>query len=330
VSPSDDGQATPSGTPAVTHVAALGAGLIGRSWAALFLAAGKTVTIYDPDPHAESRTRATIEHAWPMLTALGLTADSDPERRLTVCDDPRVAVDGAQFVQESIPESLSLKHDLYAAIEPVLADGGVVASSASGLTLTELQAGWRNPAPLVLGHPFNPHHLIPLVEVMGNHRTAPDGVARARAFYSSVGKVTIEVRREVPGHVANRLQAALWREAIHLVNEGVATVHDIDTAVSSGPGIRWAAMGPTALFHLGGDEGGLAAFGERYADSFNRWWDDLGTPYLDQATIDRLVAGFGATNTDGFRQLAARRDRLVAAVVTATHTNDQRNPADGR
>jgi 3-hydroxyacyl-CoA dehydrogenase len=198
-----------------------------------------------------------------------------------------------------------------------------LASSASGLTLTELQAGWRNPARLVLGHPFNPPHLIPLVEVMGNQRTAPGVVDWTRRFYESIGKVTIEVKREVPGHVANRLQAALWREAIHLVNEGVATVQDIDTAVSSGPGLRWAVMGPTLLFHLGAGEGGLAAFCERYADSFNRWWDDLGQPHLDQATAERLVQGLSSGASLGdIESLAANRDGLLTAVIAATHGND--------
>lgn len=316
-------------TSEITRVAALGAGLIGRSWTALFLAAGKNVTIYDPDPAAEVRTRETIEQAWPVLTALGLADGDVPDGRLVVVDDPRAAVEGAQFVQESIPERLPLKHDLYATIEPALAEGVVVASSASGLTLTELQTGWRDPAPLVLGHPFNPPHLIPLVEVMGNDRTAAHAVRDARDFYTSVGKVTIEVRREVPGHVANRLQAALWREAIHLVNEGVATVHDIDTAVASGPGTRWAVMGPTALFHLGGDTGGLADFCRRYADSFNRWWDDLGTPHLDPDTVRRLVDGFGSTDPEEFRALAERRDALLTAVIAATHPSPQNRGAIG-
>ncbi|NNN29376.1 3-hydroxyacyl-CoA dehydrogenase [Streptomyces sp. S3(2020)] len=313
--PRDDTDATSAG-----RVAVLGCGLIGRSWAALFLAAGKSVAVHDPDPSTEVRVRRTLEEAWPVLTALGLAKTDAPEAELIVCDDPRDAVAGAEFVQESVPERIGLKHELYGAIEPVLGADTVVASSASGLTLGELQDGWRQPTHLVLGHPFNPPHLIPLVEVMGNERTGPGVVARARRFYESVGKVTIEVRREVPGHVANRLQAALWREAIHLVNEGVATVRDIDTAVSSGPGLRWAVMGPTELFHLGGDDGGLAAFCARYGDSFNRWWDDLGRPHLDEATAARLVNGLSAAaDPDRISGLAAKRDALLTAVVAATH-----------
>lgn len=307
-------------TAAITEpVAVLGGGLIGRSWTALFLAAGRSVAVFDPDPAASDRVHATVEAAWPVLTTLGLTRTESPSAEWRFLADARDAVDGARFVQESIPERVHLKHDLYATIEPALAAEAIVASSASGLTLSELQGGWDDPGRFVLGHPFNPPHLIPLVEVMGNDRTHPGVVDRARAFYESVGKVTIEVRREVPGHVANRLQAALWREAIHLVNEGVATIEDVDRAVSSGPGLRWAVLGPMQLFHLGAD-GGLAAFCERYADSFNRWWDDLGNPRLDPATAGRLVSGLAdvpdAQDPDA---LAARRDALLTEVIAATH-----------
>ncbi|MFJ9713659.1 3-hydroxyacyl-CoA dehydrogenase NAD-binding domain-containing protein [Streptomyces sp. NPDC101234] len=313
--PNNDSRASSGG-----RVATLGGGLIGRSWTALFLAAGKSVAVYDPDPATEARVKGTIEEAWPVLTALGLAKTEAPEAELVICDDPRVAVEGAEFVQESIPERIALKHELYKVIEPTLPENTVVASSTSGLTLSELQGGWRSPTRFVLGHPFNPPHLIPLVEVMGNELTGPGIVDWTRRFYESVGKVTIEVKREVPGHVANRLQAALWREAIHLVNEGVATVIDIDTAVSSGPGLRWAVMGPTTLFHLGGDDGGLTTFCERYSDSFNRWWDDLGRPHMDDATAARLVEGLSAVaDRDDITALAAKRDDLLTAVVAATH-----------
>lgn len=297
------------------RVASLGGGVIGRSWTALFLAAGKSVAVFDPDPQAEGNVREAVENAWPVLTELGLAEHGDPEG-LHFCADPRAAVEGAGFVQESVPERIGLKHDLYAAVEPALDADAIVASSASGLTLTEMQAGWRDPARFVLGHPFNPPHLIPLVEVLGNDHTAPGAVERARAFYESVGKATIEVKREVPGHVANRLQAALWREAIHLVDEGVASVEDVDTAVSAGPGLRWAVMGPTLLFHLGAGEGGLAAFCERYADSFNRWFDDLGRPHLDQDTARRLVDGLRPISAShSVDELSGRRDALLTGLI---------------
>lgn len=299
----------------VSHVASLGGGVIGQSWTALFLAAGASVTVHDPDPRAEQRVREAVDTAWPVLTRLGLTEHGDPDA-LRFTKDARSAVEGVQFVQESVPERIGIKHELYAAVEPALEETAIVASSASGLTLTEMQAGWRDPGRLVLGHPFNPPHLIPLVEVMGNEHTAPGVVQRARAFYESVGKVTIEVRREVPGHVANRLQAALWREAIHLVNEGVASVEDVDTAVAAGPGLRWAAMGPTTLFHLGAGEGGLADFCERYADSFNRWFDDLGRPHLDEAAAQRLVEGLHpVTEKSSVDELSRQRDALITGMI---------------
>jgi carnitine 3-dehydrogenase len=303
-----------------TLVAAVGGGLIGRSWAALFLAAGHSVAVSDPDPATEKRMYDEVEQAWPVLTRLGLASGDGPTGELRVTRDAREAVESATFVQESIPERLPLKHALYAEIEDALLPEVIVSTSASGLTLSQLQAGWRDPSRFVLGHPFNPPHLIPLVEVMGNDHTAAGVVDEARAFYESVGKVTIEVRREMPGHVANRLQAALWREAISLVNEGVATVEDVDKAVSAGPGLRWAVMGPTQVFNLGGGEQGLAYYLAHFAESYHGWWDDLGNPRFDQATIDRLVAGVqdvvGATS---YTELTARRDELLTQVVAATH-----------
>ena len=305
------------------QVASLGGGVIGASWTALFLAAGKSVAVYDPAPGIEQQVRSYVETAWPTLTELGLTAGGDPDA-VTFTTSAIEAVDGASFVQESVPERIDIKHELFRTIEPALADEAIVSSSASGLTLTEMQGGWTDPSGFVLGHPFNPPHLIPLVEVLGNERTGEGVVDRARSFYESVGKVTIEVQREVPGHVANRLQAALWREAIHLVNEGVASVEDVDKAVWAGPGLRWAAMGPNMLFHLGAGDGGMASFCERYTDSFNRWWDDLGelhlNPEIAASLIDGLAAEAGQATTV---ELSARRDALITAMLKATASQRQ-------
>lgn len=301
-----------------SHVAVLGAGLIGASWAALFLASGRSVAVHDPAPDVGDRLRRTIGTAWPVLTALGLTEHGNPDA-VTVHATAAAAVAGAGFVQESVPERLPLKHALFAEIEDALEPDAVVASSASGLTLGQMQDGWRDPARFVLGHPFNPPHLIPLVEVMGNGRTDPDAVETAEAVYADLGKVTIRVEREIPGHVANRLQAALWREAIHLVASGVASVADVDRAVRAGPGLRWAAMGPTTLFHLGAGDGGLAAFVEHFRDTFHGWWDGLGDPRLDEATAARLVEGVEAAAAGrDTAALAAERDALILAMLTAT------------
>jgi len=301
------------------NVAVLGAGVIGASWTALFLAGGRNVSLYDPVEESERSVRAYVDRAWPTLRELGL-AGIDGPGELRFHASAAKAVENAEFIQESVPERLHLKHELYAAIEPALKDGAILASSASGLRLSEMQAGWLDPSRFVLGHPFNPPHLIPLVEVMGNGRTAPGVVESAEQFYRSLGKVTIRVNREVPGHVANRLQAALWREAIHLMNIGAASVEDIDTAIWAGPGLRWAAMGPTMLFHLGAGERGLASFCERYADSFHHWWDDLGTVKLDSNTVTRLVSGVAAeAGSHTQAELCSLRDDLILSMLKATN-----------
>ena len=264
---------------AFNKTAVLGGGVIGASWTALFLAAGKDVCVFDVDEQAPEKVTDYVDRAWPTLLELGLAQDG---RRGALCfaGSLEEAVDEVDFVQENLPERLDLKLEAFGRIEPRLKDGCIVASSASGLMVREMQAGWKNPSNFVLGHPFNPPHLIPLVEVIGNEQTAPEAIDAAEAFYEEVGKVTIRVNKEVPGHVANRLQAALWRDALHLVKEGVATVEDVDTAVWAGPGLRWGAMGPHMLFNLGAGEGGMEAFCDRYAASFHRWWDDLGEPRL--------------------------------------------------
>lgn len=299
------------------HTAVLGAGVIGASWTALFLASGRSVAVYDVSKDAEKYVRDYVERSWPTLVELGLAGDGDPDG-VSFHQTASGAVEGAAFVQESVPERIAVKHVLYREIEPSLSKDAVVATSASGLTLSEMQAGWTDPSRFVLGHPFNPPHLIPLVEVMGNGRTADGVVEAAERFYASIGKVTIRIRREVPGHVANRLQAAVWREAIHLVKTGVATVEDVDKAMWAGPGLRWAAMGPTMLFHLGAGEGGLAAFCERYSDSFNRWWDDLGVLHLDADVAQTLVSGVKAeANGQPTEVLSERRDALIATMQKA-------------
>lgn len=299
------------------HTACLGGGVIGASWTALFLASGRSVALYDPSPDIETTVRNYIEMAWPTLTELGLTKNGTPDA-ISFHNSAAAAVAGAGFVQENVPERLPIKHATFAEIEPSLDNDAIVASSASGLTLGQMQGGWRDPSRFVLGHPFNPPHLIPLVEVMGNEKTAEGVVSQAERFYKAVGKVTIRVNKEVPGHVANRLQAAIWREAISLINEGVASVEDVDKAVWAGPGLRWAAMGPTMLFNLGAGPGGLQAFCDHFTDTFNGWWDDLGQPYLNTETTKRLVEGvLQEANGQTPAELSASRDAMITAMQKA-------------
>ncbi|WP_127112785.1 3-hydroxyacyl-CoA dehydrogenase NAD-binding domain-containing protein [Shimia sediminis] len=300
------------------HTACLGGGVIGASWAALFLASGRSVALFDPASDIEVSVRNYIETAWPTLTDLGLTENGNPDA-ICFLKTAAEAVAGAAFIQENVPERLPIKHATFAEIEPVLDRGAIVASSASGLMLSQMQGGWQDPARFVLGHPFNPPHLIPLVEVLGNDQTAEGVVDEAQRFYEAVGKVTIRLNKEKNGHVANRLQAAIWREAISLVIEGVASVEDVDKAIWAGPGLRWAAMGPTMLFHLGAGEGGLQAFCDHFSDTFNGWWDDLGQVYLTEDVAKTLIRGVeDAADGQSPAELSARRDALILAMQKAT------------
>lgn len=311
----------------IETVAVIGAGTIGASWTALFLAAGLEVDIYDPSDEAESYVVDYVKTAWPSLVEIGLAQAAEPPLP-SFFAAPEEAVGRAQFVQESVPERLDLKHDIYRRIEPHLAPEAIVASSASGLMVREMQEGWSDPARFILAHPFNPPHLIPLVELLANQRTADGVLERAERFYKACGKVTIRMNKEIPGHVANRLQAALWREAIHLVVEGVASVEDVDKAVWAGPGLRWSVMGPHMLFSLasGGPSGaqGMDMFCERYRESFHRWWESLGAPELTPEVGAVLADGISQEEAGrDFPTLVASRDAKLVAVLKTLQEADQ-------
>ena len=301
----------------VQQVAVLGAGTIGASWSALFLARGLAVNVHDVSPEAERYVRSYVENAWPALERLNMAEGADPER-IRFFSDPAGAVGDVQFVQENVPERLDIKHRTYRAIEAAMAPGTIIASSASGLLVREMQSAFEDPSRFLLAHPFNPPHLIPLVELLGNELTESEAVTWAEGFYARCGKITIQLHKEVPGHVANRLQAALWREAIHLVTEGVASVEDVDKAVVYGPGLRWAIMGPHMLFNLGSGGNGLEVFCDRYRDSFHRWWDSLGSPQLSPDVARTLAQGVRLEEAQrDFRALAAERDEKLISVLNA-------------
>ena len=300
------------------HIGVLGAGTIGASWTALFLASGYRVEVYDAADTTETYVRDYVENAWPTLLELGLARNGNPGH-LAFHPSPEAVAEVADFIQESVPEHIEIKHRLFSRIEPKLKSGAIVSSSASGLMVQEMQDGFEDPSRLILGHPFNPPHLIPLVELVANEKTSPGLLERAEEFYSSCGRITIRVNKEVPGHVANRLQAAIWREALHLMFEGVASVEDIDKAVWAGPGLRWAAMGPHMLFNLGSGGQGVGKFCERYAPSFHRWWDDLGQPTLTPDVISKLATGVtDAEHRRTFKDISDERDALIVAMLKAT------------
>jgi 3-hydroxyacyl-CoA dehydrogenase len=303
----------------VQRVAVIGAGVIGASWAALFLARGLDVTVSDPDPATAERLREAIESWWPSLERQHLVvAGADPGRWRIAAGATEAAAD-VDFVQESGPERLATKHDLLGAIDAVAGPDVVIASSSSGLMASDLQkACVRHPERIVVGHPFHPPHLIPLVEVVGGGATSDDVIARALDFYRSVGKRPIHVRVELPGHVTNRLQAALWREAYWLVEQGVCSVADIDLAISSGPGPRWALLGPFATQHLSGGTGGLAHVLEHLGPPMVAWWDDFVTPALDDELRRTVVAGVADELADIDQdEMVAERDRLLEALLVA-------------
>jgi 3-hydroxyacyl-CoA dehydrogenase len=300
----------------IRRVAVVGTGTIGMSWAATFLSRGLAVSATDPAPEAETRLRQFVDAAWPVLARLAPIAATPPHQLLSFCADLETAVAGADFVQENAPEREAIKEQLLTRIDAVLPPEIVIASSSSGLLMSRLQAACRHPERCVIGHPFNPPHLIPLVEVVAGAQTAPETVERAMAFYASIGKRPIHIRREVKGHVANRLQAALWREAVHLAAAGVASVADIDTAISEGPGLRWALMGPHLTFHLAGGTGGMAHFLDQLGPPLEGWWDDLGSPHLTPDVRAALTEGVEAeTGARDIAALAAERDQFLVDLL---------------
>jgi carnitine 3-dehydrogenase len=308
----------------IQRTAVIGAGTIGASWTALFLARGLEVTVADPAPGTERFVRDYVARAWSALEQLGqVVPGAAPDAGLRFETAPAKAVEGAGFVQENGPERLDFKIDLYASLDAVLPPDAIIASSSSGLLMTRVQAKCRHPERCVIGHPFNPPHLIPLVEVVGGERSSAEAIERAMDFYRAIGKHPIHVRKEVPGHIANRLQAAVWREAIHLVNEGVASVADVDAAMAYGPGLRWAIFGPHLTFHLGGGTGGMPHFLDHLLGPMQSWWADLGAPEMTAELQQKLINGVGDEAAGrSVEELAAERDRRLIALLRALDRAD--------
>jgi 3-hydroxyacyl-CoA dehydrogenase len=273
------------------------------------------VAVQDPRPEAEAYVRRYVAEYWPTLHRLGMVEGADPERWMfhTSAAD---AVRGVDFVQENAPERLAIKHALYAEIDAALPEDAILASSSSGLMMSDLQLGLASASRMAIGHPFNPPHLIPLVEVVGGKDTAPATIASCLDFYRYIGKRPIHIRKEAPGHLANRLQAALWREAVSAVVTGLASVEDVDTAISAGPGLRWAAMGPHMTFHLGGGEGGMTHMLAQFRPAFDAWWKTMGTPELTDAVCQQLIEGVAAeAHGRDMATLVRERDEVLLLLL---------------
>jgi 3-hydroxyacyl-CoA dehydrogenase len=300
----------------IRRIAVIGTGVIGASWTALFLAKGLDVVATDIAPDAEASLRRFVDMAWPALIRLGLAPNAS-QSRLTFNADLVTAVKGADLVQENGPERIEFKRELYGQLDGLLPPDVIIASSSSGLTMSEIQTGCpSHPERCLIGHPFNPPHLVPLVEIVGGAKTSEDTIRRATEFYTALGKRTVRLHKEVPGHVANRLQAALAREVYHLVAEGVVSVADVDTALCWGPGLRWGIMGQILLNHLGGGQGGIEHFFQQFTRPITAWWKVLGspqlTPELQQKLIDGVRAEVGSRSID---RLAAERDEVLLGLL---------------
>lgn len=298
------------------RIAVVGTGTVGASWAAYFLAHGLEVVATDPGPGAEAALRHSVEAAWPALEQLGLAPGASPDR-LRFVPDVRGAVQGADFVQESAPEREALKVELVRAIDEHCPPEVVIASSSSGLLVSRISAAASHPERCLIGHPFNPPHLMPLVEVVGGAATSAGAVGTALSFYRGIGKRPIHLRREVVGHVANRIQAAIFREALHLLDEGVASLADIDAAVLYGPGIRWALMGPFLTFHLAGGAGGIEHFLDHLTEAYNTWFADLGEGSITPARAREIVRGVHEEIGErAMTELVSRRDEALVKLLS--------------
>ena len=301
----------------IDRIGVIGTGTIGASWAAYFLARGMGVQAWDPAPDGEAALRAFVDRAWPTLEGLDAVVDGATPDRLTFHAGPAAAVDCVAFVQESAPEKLDLKRTLYAEIDAALPNDVVMASSTSGLIMSELQAGFSNAARFVVGHPFNPPHLIPLVEVVGGADTNAGVVDWTIDFYNAHGKKAIRLNHEAPGHLVNRLQAALWREAMDAVLTGLASVEDIDDAIKYGPGLRLSVMGPFELCHLAGGPAGFSNFLDHFGDALQHWMDDMRTVELTPEVRNRLkTLVAGAIGEREHASIAKERDTLLLPVLS--------------
>ncbi len=305
-----------STTKPIRRVTIIGTGVIGASWAALYLAKGLEVVATDIAPNAEAALKRFVESAWPALKRLGL-APGATQSKLSFTPNLEAALSGADLIQENGPERIEFKKKLYAQLDDLLPPDVIIASSSSGLTMSEIQSGCgSHPERCVIGHPFNPPHLVPLVEIVGGAKTSEETIERVAEFYRAIGRRTVRVHKEMPGHVANRLQAAIAREVYYLVAEGVVSAADVDTALCWGPGLRWGLMGNLLLNHLGGGEGGIEHFFEQFTRPLTAWWKSLGnpvlTPEVQKKLIESVHAEVGSRSID---ELAAQRDEMLLGLL---------------
>ena len=304
-------------TNTIKTIGIVGTGVIGAGWAARCLARGMEVIACDPGADAESQLRQKIDNAEPAMAKLDLQTD-DMHQRLQFTEDLGELCNAVDFVQESAPENEDLKRKLHARLDAATPQHVVIASSSSGLLPTRIQSDCRHPERVVIGHPFNPVYLLPLVEVLGGDRTSNESIDTAIDFYRRVDMHPLRVRTEVPGYISDRLQEALWREALHMISEGTATTEEIDDAIIYGPGLRWAFMGTCLTFHLAGGDAGMRHMLEQFGPALKLPWTKLEAPDLTEQLVDRMVSGTQAQASGrSVKELERLRDDCLIAIMQA-------------
>jgi len=305
-----------SSDKAIQRIAIVGTGVIGASWAAYYLARGLDVVVTDPAPNAEQNLRKYVDEAWNILSKKGLSEGASRDRLIF---QPKMssALAVADFVQENAPERPDLKAKLFAEMDDATPPDSILASSSSGLTMDVISSSCKRPERCVIGHPFNPPHIIPLVEVVGGAKTSEKTIETAMTFYASIGKKPIRLFKALPGHVANRLQAALYKEVLYLIQEGVLSVEDADAAVSYGPGPRWGVLGPSLQWHLGGGQNGIQHFMEHLMDPLAGLMKILGTPNVTSELKQTVTEGvMRMAGNRSVEQLAEEENELLTGLLS--------------
>ncbi|WP_227369502.1 L-carnitine dehydrogenase [Halomonas sp. M20] len=302
------------------QLSVIGTGVIGNGWISRALAQGFDVVAFDPMEGAEQRTRNAVKNAWPSLEKLGL-ADGASQERLRFVDSLEEAVANADLVQENVPERIELKREILAKLDAAAPEATIIGSSTSGFKPTDLQQDCTNaPGRVIVAHPFNPVYLLPLVELVGGDATTPAQIETAQALYQAMAMRPLIVRKEIEGHIADRLMEALWREALHLVNDGVATTEEIDAAVVYGCGLRWSLMGTFLTFHLAGGDAGMRHMLEQFGPALKLPWTKLEAPELTDELIDKVVKGCEHQAGDrSVAQLDKRRDDFLVELLDLVH-----------
>jgi carnitine 3-dehydrogenase len=299
----------------IRRIAVVGTGVIGASWAAQYLARGFDVIATDPAPGAEENLRKYVDNAWELLTVIGLTPGGSRDR-LSFTSNLQDALANSDFVQENGPERPEFKTKLFADMDDATPLDSIIASSSSGITPSVMQSKCKHPERVLVGHPFNPPHIIPLVEVVGGTKTSPEAIQRAMAFYALIGKKPILLNKELPGHVANRLQSALYAEVMYLIQQGVLSVADADDAVSYGPGLRWGVIGPSLQWHLGGGAGGIKHFMDHLMDPMSVAIKNLGSPDVTPALKKTITEGvLQEAGNHSVEQLAAQENEVLVGLL---------------